>query len=137
MKSILFIALIGLLSFSTQAQNASVLPTVAGDTIANNGTVTKTLPKITGGYQGAFVQINLSKISGTGAGTVQLQVSLDNTNWVNSGSAFTITNVASQAATFSVAAPVPVYVRLLCTGSGSESVATQTYYLYRKTAVTN
>ena len=132
MKNFLCFALFALIAFSVSAQNATPMPIVAGDTINNTGTVTKTLPKLTGGYSGAMLQINLTKISGTGAGTVQLQASLDNTNWINVGSAFTITNVSTQSAQFTVTSPVPSYLRLLCTGSGTESVATQTYYLLRK-----
>jgi hypothetical protein len=132
MKSFLIALLAMAMAFTANAQRASVMPIAAGDTINNTGTVTKQLPTITGGYSGVMIQMNLSKISGTGAGTVQLQASLDNTNWVNSGSAFTITNVSTQAAQFTVTSPVPVYLRLLCTGSGTESVATVTYYVYRK-----
>ena len=132
MKNLICLFAAFALCASAIAQNATPMPIVAGDTITNTGTVTKALPKLTGGYAGVMLQMNLTKISGTGAGTVQLQSSLDNVNWVNTGSAFTITNVTTQSAQFTVTAPVAVYVRLLCTGSGTESVATQTYYVPRK-----
>lgn len=136
MKKSFLIGLFAALAFTVQAQRAALLPLVLGDTIVNTGTVTKTLPALTAGYNGLILQMNLTKLSGTGAGTVQLQTSLDGVNWVNSGSAFTITNVASQAALFTITAPVPVYCRLLCTGSGTESVQTNTYYLARLFATT-
>lgn len=132
MKKFLFIALFAGLAFNSQAQRAVLLPLVAGDTIVNTGTVTKTLPPLTAGYAGVMIQCNLTKISGTGAGTAQLQVSLDGTNYTNSGSAYTITNVASQFPQFTITAPVPVYARILFTGSGTESVQTQTYYVVRR-----
>ena len=118
------------------AQRAILMPLIAGDTIVNTGTVTKTLPPLTAGYSGAMIQANLTKISGTGAGTAQLQISLDGTNFVNSGSAFTITNVASQSTTFSISSPVPVYAQVLFTGSGTESVQVRIYYVVRKYGTT-
>lgn len=128
----LFVLAFGLVSFATQAQRASLLPLVAGDTIVNTGTVTKTFPALTTSYAGLMAQINLTKISGTGAGTAQLQISLDNVNWINSGSAFTITNVASQSSTFSLTYPIPVYARILFTGSGTESVQVVVFYVLRR-----
>lgn len=136
MKSFLLIAFLGCLAFTASAQRAQLLPLIAGDTIVNTGTVTKTLPALTAGYSGVMLQVNLAKISGTGAGTAQLQTSLDNVNWVNVGSAFTITNVASQSAQFSIIPPIPVYARLLFTGAGTESVQVQVYYIVRKFSTT-
>lgn len=132
----LFILALGLISFSTQAQRAVLMPLVLGDTIVNTGTVTKLLPPLTAGYSGVSIQANLAKISGTGAGTAQLQISLDGTNFVNSGSAFTITNVTAQAASFTISSPVPVYAQLLFTGSGTESVQVRIYYVARKYGTT-
>lgn len=122
---------VGLMITAT-AQTATKMPLVAGDTIVNTGTVTKTLPSLTGGYSGVYIAILLTKISGTGAGTVQLQASLDGTNYFNVGSASTITNVASQVFGFTNTAPVPVYLQLLCTGSGTESVQVNVSYVRRK-----
>lgn len=125
------------LAFSfAQAQRAILMPLVAGDTIVNTGTVTKLLPALTAGYSGVSIQANLAKISGTGAGTAQLQISLDGTNFVNSGSAFTITNVAAQSASFTISSPVPVYAQILFTGSGTESVQVRIYYVARKYGTT-
>lgn len=135
-RLLLFVFAFGLLSFSTQAQRAVAMPLVLGDTIVNTGTVTKLLPPFTAGYSGVSIQANLAKISGTGAGTAQLQISLDGTNFVNSGSAFTITNVAAQSASFTISTPVPVYAQLLFTGSGTESVQVRIYYVARKYGTT-
>lgn len=139
MKKFLFIALLGLISFSTFAQDgaAAYLPLVAGDTIVNTGTVSKAIPQITTSFAGIMLQCNLTKISGTGAGTAQVQAALDSTgqNWVNVGSAFTITNVATQTQVFYVAAPIAVYYRILFTGAGTESVQVKVAYLRRRYAV--
>ncbi|MDP4151189.1 MAG: hypothetical protein Q8943_17415 [Bacteroidota bacterium] len=97
------------------------MPLAAGDTIVNTGTSAKTIT-CTYGIAGIAVEVLLTKISGTGAGTVQLQGSNDNVNFTNLGSAFTITNVATQSTMFYVTAPVPQYLKVLATGSGTESV---------------
>lgn len=127
MKKLFLLCSLFALVLAASAQTSVPLPLVAGDTIVNTGTVTKT-QQFTSGPSGVILQANLTKISGTGAGTAQLQISLDGVNFVNSGSAFTITNVASQSTTFSVAAPVPQYLRILFTGSGTESVQVKVLY---------
>lgn len=127
MKKFFVLAALVLAGFASQAQVSTLMPLVAGDTIVNTGTVTKTI-RVTTGPSGIFIHCTLTKISGTGAGTAQLQLSLDGTNFVNSGSAYTITNTATQVAQFSLTAPIPEYVRILFTGSGTESVQVRTYY---------
>lgn len=116
----------------SKAQSAITMSLAAGDTITNTGTATKTLPRITGGYNGAAIQVTLTKLSGTGAGTVALQGSNTGATgtYVAIGSAFTITNVASQTTMFYATSPLPQYLRILSTGSGTESVVqTITYRL--------
>lgn len=128
MKKLLLLSLLSVcIGLTSQAQFSIQMPLILGDTIVNTGTVTKTV-QVTTAPSGIVLQTNLTKISGTGAGTAQLQISLDNVNYVNSGSAFTITNVATQATTFSIAAPVPQYCRILFTGSGTESVQVRVWY---------
>lgn len=128
MKKVLIFLGLAVLAFGALAQDVKLMPLVLGDTITNTGTVTKTLPAITSGFSGTVVDALLTKISGTGAGTAQLQISNNGTTFFNSGSAYTITNVAAQSAIFSIAAPVPKYVRILFTGSGTESVQVRIYY---------
>src|SRR6478735_6584286 len=98
---------------------------VAGDTIVNTATVNKlvgTGGRSTGAYSAAGVQIVITKISGTVAGTTKLQGSLNGTNWEDIGSAFTHTDVASQAKLFTVTGGVPyTYLRTTSTGSGTMS----------------
>jgi len=117
---------------TTTPGRATVLALKAGDTTVNTGTSTRVFPVLTAGYEGVVIQDVITKQSGTGAGTVQLQSSLDGTNWVNLGSAYTITNVATQSAIFYVNNPVPVYLQLLVTGSGTESILNTYKYVYRK-----
>ena len=110
------------------AQDAVLMPLAAGDTITNTGTASKVLP-VTSGNSGVVFHVVYTKISGTGAGTTQLQGSNDGVNYVNIGSAYTITNVTTQSTLFTIAAPTPKYLKLLSTGSGTESV--QVRYWYR------
>lgn len=137
MKQFILITFLAALALAGQAQRASVMPLILGDTIVNTGTVTKTLPPLTASYSGLILQVNYVKISGTGAGTAQLQISLDGTNYTNSGSAYTITNTFPQSNQFTVAAPLGVYARILFTGSGTESVVPTVYYVARKYTITN
>lgn len=127
MKILFLFAAFCLFAVSGFSQFSSKMPLVAGDTIVNTGTVSK-VQQITTGPSGIIFQVNLTKISGTGAGTVQLYGSLDGVTYTAVGSAFTITNVTTQAAYISVASPLPQYIKVLCTGSGTESVAVQVYY---------
>jgi len=137
MKNLFLVAafLVGLAS-AAHAQEVVTLPLAAGDTIVNTGTAAKIL-KTTGGASGAVIQVVLTKLSGTGAGTVQLQSSLDGTNYVNVGSAYTITNVATQSTIFTVTAPIPKYLKVLATGSGTESVVQSVLYRLPRFQVVN
>lgn len=128
MKRLAFLISFAFLACGAFGQATVLMPLSAGDTVVNTGTVTKTLPVITTGGSGIVIGATLTKISGTGAGTAQLQTSMDGTNFVNSGSAYTITNVAAQACLFTTVAPVPAYLRVLFTGSGTEAVQVRVYY---------
>lgn len=112
---------------ATYAQSAVQLLPLAGDVLVNAATVTKNVT-VTSGASGIVLQAVITKNSGTGAGTAQLQISLDGVVFENSGSAFTITDVATQTKTFTIAAPVPMYVRILYTGSGTENITIKTWY---------
>jgi hypothetical protein len=116
---------------SAQAQfGAGVkMPLTAGDTVVNTGTSSK-IVKITGGFNGATIQANLQLLSGTGAGTVVIQGSVDGVTYANiSGiSSYTITNTANQSAVFYVPNPLPGYIKILATGSGTESTVLSVWY---------
>ncbi len=121
---------IALFTESALAQSRVTIALVAGDTITNTGTITRVINgPLSGGWGGLSVQVVLTKLSGTGAGTLKIQGSNDGTNYVDIGSAFTITNVATQSTIFYVTAPLPAYIRATATGSGTESVVAT--YIYR------
>jgi hypothetical protein len=114
------------------AQTSTQMPLIAGDTLNDAGTVNKQFT-VTAGYSAAGVQIVLTKISGTVAGTTKLQGSLDGTNWEDIGSAFTHTNVASQAKLFTVTGGVPyTYLRTTSVGSGTMSAQIRIRYVLKK-----
>lgn len=120
------------IGITTQAQRATLMPLVAGDTVVNTATVNKSIT-VTAGYAAAGVQIVLTKISGTVAGTTKLQGSLNGTNWEDIGSAFTHTDVASQAKLFTVTSGMPyAYLRTTSTGSGTMSAQIRIYYVLRR-----
>lgn len=133
MKKILILlsVVVGFAS-ATMAQRATPMPLTAGDTIANTGTVNKSFT-VTAGYSAAGVQIVITKINGTVAGTTKLQGSLTGSNWEDIGSAFTHTDVASQAKLFTVTGGVPyTYLRTTSTGSGTMNAQVRVYYVLRK-----
>lgn len=77
---------------------------------------------LTGVYQQVSVQVVLTEISGTSAGTVILQASLDGTNYNSIGADTLATaDVASQSHVFIVPNTPYKYWRVLQTGSGTMS----------------
>jgi hypothetical protein len=116
------------LSFSTMAQLTTTMPLKAGDTIVNTGTVNKAFSS-SSGFSAAGIQIVITKISGTVAGTTKLQGSVNGTNWEDIGSAFTHTDVASQAKLFTVTGGVP-YTQLRTTSVGSGTMSAQVRVSY-------
>ncbi len=106
MKQFISILLALVLFGSTaKAQTWSTFPVIAGDTLNNADTVTKSFP-VTAGYSVMGIQVNLKKISGTVAGKAYLFRSSDGVSYqlidsasytaVPTGSMFstTVTNVA-------------------------------------------
>ena len=131
MKKILFLLLIVLSYSVADAQYATQIPLAAGDTTVNTGTASKII-KATGSYSGVAIQVKVAKISGTAAGTVKIQGSLDGTNYEDIGSSYTVTDVSSQTKTFYISAPLPPYIKVLETGSGTMSAVFTVYYVFRK-----
>jgi hypothetical protein len=131
MKKLIFLLIVSFGFLASQAQNgvgsAYKMPLVQGDTVVNTGTSAKVI-QITGGYSGAAIQVKLSLLSGTGAGTVGIYGSNDNSNFTQIGANYTITNTATQATMFYVVAPLPNYIKVLVTGSGTESIVQTVYY---------
>jgi hypothetical protein len=136
MKKILIISFLALLTMYTHAQTdaRTMLASngLAIDTVSNTGTETWTL-KTPGYAKTVAVQFVATKISGTVAGSVTLQGSLNGTNWatVPSQSAFTATDVASQTAVWKFDDSGFLYYRLSWTGAGTMSASGRAYILTR------
>lgn len=130
-KLFLFLAIVVGLALQSQAQVVT-MPLAAGDTVTNTGTASKTIT-LTAGYQGVVIQVRATEISGTSAGTIKVQGSLDGTNFTDIGSAYTVTDVATQSTMFYVTAPVPYKLRVLQTGSGTMASVLTVRYVLRRT----
>lgn len=118
-------------AIASQAQSSIKFPRIAGDTIANTGTLVKVI-NTTSGYAGEAIQVSLSLLSGTGAGTVGVYGSLDGVSYAQIGSNYTITNTASQSCNFYITAPLPQYTKVLITGAGTESLLPTVFYRITK-----
>lgn len=112
----IFSLMILLLGLTTEAQTF----TFAGrDTVVNTGTKTLNLAVKGTNTTGAF-QVVVTKISGTVAGNVIFQGSVDGTNFVNLDTLAT-TNVATQTEIFTdIPVKYPFY-RMTYTGTGTMS----------------
>lgn len=132
--SILLVAIGTFFAINVNAQAPTLMPLIAGDTVVNTATVNKVFTA-SAGYRDIGVQAVITKISGTAGGTATFQGSLDNTNWENIGSAYTITDVASQAKAFTQTGNPYHYYRVKFTGTGTMSVQVRVYYVLRKTSI--
>lgn len=131
MKKFLLGLLVILTVQFTNAQTATTIALAAGDTVVNTGTANKVI-KLTGGYSGIAVTAIATEISGTSGGTIAVYGSPDGTNYDIIGSAYTVTDVASQSKTFYITAPVPVYLKVLQTGTGTMSSILTVKYVIRR-----
>lgn len=130
MKKILFLLLL-VTTYTARAQRSTLMPLIAGDTVVNAATVNKSFTS-TGGYSAVGVQAVINKVSGTVAGTATFQGSLDGTNWETIGSAFTLTNVATQAKAFTQSASPYTSYRVTFVGTGTMSAQVRLYYVQKK-----
>ena len=142
-RILLFVGLFGLLGFSANAQfgRAAAFPLIAGDTLNNTDTVTKTITA-TAGYICGAIQVNLSKISGTVGGKAYLYQSLDGANFVVTDSATytTLSTTVPSITTPTVTAvaqfqktPLPsTYYAVVATSTGTVSMQVRVLYTLRK-----
>jgi hypothetical protein len=114
----LFLAGFLLLAVSLNAQRSTVMGLTAGDTAVDGGTASKIIT-VTGGPQGIAIQAKLTKIDGTVGGTLGVYGSGDGVTYDLIGSTFTPTNVASQQKSFYIAGPLPQYIKVMETGTGT------------------
>lgn len=108
------------------------LTLAAGDTVVNTATVAKTF-NISGDYKGIVVNPVFTKISGTVAGTIKLQGSLDGTTYTDVASqTFTATDIATGQTLWYVAAPLARYYKITWTGTGTMSAVLSGRYRVNK-----
>lgn len=142
MKNIFSLIVLSLLlvlgvSFTGSAQTYTM--TGSADTVTNTGTKACSL-KVVNNYSEISIQVVITKISGTVAGTVTLQGSVDGTTFEtidtllvqNNVATFTATDVASQSKVFVVDQNPYLWYKLSYTGSGTMSATLKGYLLPRK-----
>jgi len=129
MKKFIVVALALIISVSaTYAQSTNQIAPASGDIIVNTGTVTKKL-NISSGVSGIIVAANVVVNSGTGAGTIQPQVSFDGVTYFNQGSPYTITaTTPQQAVILTLTAPTPQYIQFVVTGAGTVNETVKIFY---------
>lgn len=104
---------------------------IAFDTVVNGANKTLTSGQITSYYDHIGVQCNLTRLSGTAAGSIILQGSIDGTYFVNIDT-LSVANAASQSLLFLLEDYPYAYLRASYTGSGTMSVILRTRALYKK-----
>jgi hypothetical protein len=131
MKKIIFLlGLVIMLTSQAYSQRATLMPLAAGDTMANNGTVSKIIT-LTSGYEGIVIQPVLTKLSGIVTGTLILYQSLDGTNYKSTGDTLTLSNQTINHTVWNKTAPVPVYYKVYASGASSVSAILRVYYVPR------
>jgi hypothetical protein len=142
----LFIMMALMLSLTSFAQvtgpkltYAAVGNLLSSPTHAATDTITNTTVKyqygiVNGANVHFTIQATLTKISGTVAGTVKPQGSVDGVNYVDIAgqTAFTLTDVASQTCAFFIVASPFQFYRVVVTPSGTQSTKIASLGLVRK-----
>lgn len=130
MKKLVYLLLSAVLLMATQSQAQVYQSTLAaGDTVVDAGTAAKVI-NITGDYKGVVFNPIFTKISGTVAGTIKLQGSLDGSTYTDVASqTFTATNIATGQTLWYVTAPLARYYKITWTGTGTMSAVLS--YKYR------
>lgn len=102
------------------AMTSAAYPANTIDTVTNSATKYLVSGKVS---QGATVTVafTATEISGTTGGTATLQGSLDGAVWYTIGSAYTLTDVATQTTSFKVTSACDLYYRVAVTGTGTMS----------------
>lgn len=130
-KSIVFSLLIAfgfLFSLSTFAQAVGSASVMTGNGVVISGSATVACSiKVQSSYKAVSIQAVVAKTSGTIAGTVTLQGSLDGLTYetvntalvAGAASTYTATDVASQGKTFVVTGSPYLYYKLSYTGTGT------------------
>lgn len=115
----------GLLSFTTmdaKAQEPTLIPLAAGDTLVTSGsadTVSKVI-NISAGYASMAVQVVLTELSGTTACKAYLYQSLDGSNYVITDSSAAFTDITTNTALFSKGTVPSRYVKVQVRNIGGD-----------------
>ncbi len=138
MKNLFSVVLLLVLSFGkAEAQtsfisddNGSVLDTVATADLTKTFVLTT---EITGSSNIVEIQFTATKISGTVAGTVTVQTSLDGIDWYTAQgtTAYTLTD-ATQTTSFKITNYGARHIRILTVGTGTMSAQLKAKYIGRK-----
>jgi hypothetical protein len=112
--------------FTLSAFGQAKTMTTVGSPVTNTGTATSTI-KLEDTHKQVTLQAIVTKTSGTLAGTITLQGSLNDTNYVTiptqavvgAASTYTVTDVATQSVAFIVNNSPYRYFRLSWTGAGT------------------
>ena len=101
-SSLLIILVSAFISPHVNAQTSLISTgnSLARDTVTNTASKTWSA-RISGPKTAVTIQVDVTKISGTLAGSLTAVVSNDGTTYYASGSAYTVTDVSSQGTTFS------------------------------------
>jgi hypothetical protein len=133
MKKLIFIFSILAFSFGVMAQGAVAALkstySLSSDTTVDTGVTYLTSPQVKSPTSIVTVQVVATKISGTVAGTISLQGSLDGTNFKaitlteasTAGPTYTATDVASQNFIWRLSQNPYAYYRVSWTGAGTMS----------------
>ena len=137
-KLFVFAALMIALSYAVCAQNATLIPLAAGDTISTSSskdTVNKVI-RVTAGYSAMGIQVVTTKVSGTVVGKAYLYSSLDGTNYTLTDSSSAFANQTTNTAFFTkTTTPYTYYkvqVREADGASNTQSNIVRVYYVLRK-----
>lgn len=127
-----------LASYESKAQQATLFPLLAGDSISTSNsldTVSKTIG-VTAGYSSLAIQVVTTKISGTVAGKAYLYSSMDGSNYVLTDSSAAFANQTTNTALFSKTAPpyryYQVQVRTQGVDGSTQVNRVRVYYVLRR-----
>ena len=136
MKKLLFLFAFIAFAFTVQAQTSMVSAAYTSntsDTVIDAATK-YLIPSSTISGLSKIVEVQFLAVenSGTTGGTATLQGSLDNTNWYTIGTAYTLTDVASQVTHFKITDYGTKYVRIKVTGPGTMETKISAKVLVRR-----
>ncbi len=127
-------------AFVLGANGQTSTMTNSGDTIVNTATEACSL-KVNNSYKSLSIHALITKISGTVAGTLTLQGTIDGVTWVTVDTAtfvsdglatYTATNVTSQSKVWIVSGSPYLWFKLSYTGTGTMSATLKGYILPRQ-----